>query len=180
MRGFWKWKCSRCLISKELSQVITPESPLLIIKCDQPTTSYSSDPISGPIYYPSAMKASGSMGFVSVSPCPQSNSPFSAAPNEKSMFQANAIMGLAFVIQRHVTCVCEISRLRQMWLRKCWHATGRGKAEVFIPLTQKPNSFTCLCQNTIIRYRINCFIPLSIFFHCFYKAATAVGTGNEM
>ena len=91
------------LISKELSQVITPESPPLFIKCAQPTTSCSSDPISVPIYSPSAMKASGRKGFVSMSPCPQSNYPFSAALNEKSMFQANAIMGLAFVIQRRVT-----------------------------------------------------------------------------
>jgi hypothetical protein len=96
------------LISKELSQVITLESPPLplFIKCAQPTTSCRSDPISGSIYYPSAIKASGSKSFVSMSPCQQSISPFSAALNEKSMLQANAIMGLAFVIQRHVTCVC--------------------------------------------------------------------------
>ena len=93
------------LISKELSQVITPESRRLFIKCAQPNTSCSSDPISGPIYYPSAMKADGSKGFVSMLPRSQSNSPFSDALKEKSMFQANAIMGLAFVMQRHVTCV---------------------------------------------------------------------------
>jgi hypothetical protein len=179
------------LISKELSHVITPESPPLFIKCAQPTTSCSSDPISVPIYNPSAIKESGRKGYVSMSLCPQSNSPFSAALNEKSMFQANAIMGLAFVIQRHVTraracvcvCVCVCVKYQdedKCDYVKCWHATGRGKAEVFISLTQKTNSFICLCQITIIRYRINCFILLSAFLHCLYKAATAVGTWNEM